>query len=268
MISREQPNWRVDVKWASGVLLALTLTFLIPLLTLSQLSSERRAVPIFEGIFEDALAQTGEDAPSLTSRVRVQFDYQPGEPLEVLPGSGVTIPAEQLGEEGPWEAVQLLAEEFAARTIAEGAPAVAGSLSGSPLEARYAVAMDGPGSRLVAYALLAHMLPAGLDNASRVANWPLQAQQNPGQEVQPIVGMFVTVEPARLQGLSSRDIGVLIVEEMAGVLLREGLDAAAELVSNVNLLNALNEGATLVRARLETLFEALLLAQEDRKSVV
>src|SRR5690625_97478 len=262
MISREQPNWRVDVKWASGVLLALTLIFLIPLLTLSQLSSQRRAVPIFEEIFADALAQTGEDAPAVTSRVRVQFDYQPGEPLEVLPGSGVTIPAGQLDEVGPWEAVQLLASDWAGRTVNAGAAAVARALSGSTLEARYAVAMEGAGARLVADALLTSMLPAGLDNGSRVANWPLQAQQNPGQEVQPIVGLFVTVDPGRLQGLSSRDIGVLVVEELAGMLLDSGLDAAAELVSNVNLLNALNEGATLARARLETLFESLLLAQE------
>lgn len=261
MLDREPPAWRIDAKWVSGILLALVVAVLVPVFSLTQLSARQRALPLLEQVLELTLLTGGED--DLAAGVRQDLEYEPGEPFELLPGAGVTISPEQLSRVTPSDAVTQLASALTGQIMAEGAPAALETVEGSALEPQLRAALEGSAAQLVRSLLVLEMLPAGIENGSRLANWPLQAQQNPGQEVQPIVGLFVTVPPEEIQGLSPRNVGVRAVEELAGILLNEGEAAASELITNPNLQARLDQAvAGPIPSELQDLFETLLLPQQ------
>jgi hypothetical protein len=83
------------------------------------------------------------------------------------------------------------------------------------------------------------LLPVGLDNGTRAANWQAQTAQNPGANVQPLVGIAVRVPPADLTGRSARQIGERVIDELALVLVQEGSAATQALVTNVSVADAL-----------------------------
>ena len=265
MFERNSSGWRIDAKWFSAVLLVLTLIVFVPLLGFSQLTTRERALPLLQGILRLTLMPPGSEG--VVQAVREEVGYVPGEPLELIPGAGVSVSASEVPELGVDEAVARVAAELSGQLIEEGAPAVAQRLAGSPLEEQFRRTLDGTARELVRASLLAAMMPSGLDNGSRLANWPLQAQRNPGEPVQPVVGVFVRVPPAELRGLSERQIGELVVIELADVLMANGLQAAREQVTNVNLLTRLEDSASgTARARVEELFTTLLMAREGMVS--
>jgi glycosyltransferase A (GT-A) superfamily protein (DUF2064 family) len=262
MLGSHTPGWRIEAKWASGILLVLTLGAAIPLFSFTQLSARQRAVPILEAILRLTLLPPGSDEAVETSTAGAGLE--PGERFELLPGTGVTAEPSALEGLSGQEAAARIARELAERTVSLGAAATAESLSASELAAQYQRLIDGAGRQLVRAALLSAMMPSGLDNGSRLANWRLQEQTNPGEPVQPIVGVFVTLPPADLRSLSARQIGERVVIELADVLVASGLPAARELVSNSNLLARLQSAANgPVRERLQELLLALLLPREE-----
>ncbi|MEX2534847.1 MAG: hypothetical protein WD273_04525 [Trueperaceae bacterium] len=262
MYERSTPDWRSDAKWFSGILLVLTLTLFVPLLGFSQLSSRERAQPILESILRLTLLPPGSDG--VVTAVREDVGYSAGGELELLPGSGVFVTAQELPDVTAQAASERIARALSESVITEGAAATAQQLEGSELGEQFDSALDGTARDLVRGTLVSVMMPAGLANGSRLANWPLQAQQNPGEPVQPVVGVFVRVPPAELQPLNVRQIGELIVVKLADILLAEGLEAAREQVTNINLLQRLDEGAIgPIREQLTELFATLLLSREN-----
>jgi hypothetical protein len=261
MLARNTPGWRIDAKWASGIMLALALFVAIPLFSFSQLSSSQRAVPILEAILRLTLVP-GSDGVVETAAVAEGLEA--GERFELLPGTGVAVEPSRLAGLSGRQAAATIARELAERTVSQGASATAEGLSESVLAGQYERLLDGAGRQLARAALQNAMMPAGLDNGSRLANWRLQAQTNPGEPVQPIVGVFVTLPPSELQGLSARQIGARVVTEVADELIASGLPAARELVSNSNLLARLESAANgPVTERLQELLLALLLPREE-----
>ena len=262
MFERNTSGWRIDAKWLSGILLVLTLVVFVPLLGFSQLTARDRALPLLEGILSLTLMPPGSEG--LVDAVREEVGYTPGEPLEILPGTGVVASAEEIEELSAQAAAERVAQVLSRQTIEEGAPAVAARLEGSPLAEQFGRALDGSARALVRASLLDALMPSGLDNGARLANWPLQAQRNPGEPVQPVVGVFVRIPPAELSALNERQIGERVVVELADILMSNGLEAAREQVTNVNLLTRLTESATgAAQARLEELFATMLMARQE-----
>lgn len=259
MYETDASDWRADAKWLSGILLVLVLAAAVPLFSFSQLSERQRAVPILESVLRLTLVPPGSDGT--VASVREELNYEPGGSLELLPGSEVRVPATELPNLTAESAIDRIAVELTDRVITSGASAGIPEGGAGELRRQIREALEGPGARLVRAALLAQMMPSGLDRGSRVANWPLQAQRNPGEPVQPIVGVFVRLPASELQGLNPRQIGERVVVELADVLLAQGIDEARALVSNPNLLQRLNDAAAgQASSSLEELYQALLLA--------
>lgn len=262
MFERESSGWRADAKWIIAVLLVVTLAAFIPTFSFSQLSARHRALPILERVLQLTLLPVGGD--DLTAGVRSELGFEPGQPLELLPRTGSYVETDALADLQASEALELMASDLSERVLRDGAPAALTRFEDSDLERQLRLALAGPATELVRATLVTEMLPAGLDNGRRLANWQLQARQNPGQPVQPIVGIFVRVPPDELANMNARQIGERVVTGLADLVLSDGLDAAKQAVTNRNLLARL-EGAVLgpIQSRLEQLFAVVLLSTEE-----
>src|SRR5690606_35582711 len=82
---------------------------------------------------------------------------------------------------------------------------------------------------------------------------------NPGERVQPIVGVFVTFPPRELQGATNREIGTAVVAALADEVMQGGLPQALAVVTNDNLRARLTRAVdTNFRAQAHELFSAVL----------
>lgn len=257
-----QPAWHRDVKWLSGILLVIALAAATLFFSLSQITERERAEPLLREVLELTLLP-GADAEQ-TVTVRRGIEWEPGERLQLLPGVEVFADPTELPDFTAEEGVSRIAGVLADRTVREGTEGARAFVSAPQLRTQLDAAFEGT-VPLLAYALIADaMLPMGLADGSRFANWPLQAVQNPGQPVQPVVGIFVYIDPNRLQNRSAREIAELVVARLAERILGQGLQAAEEAITNPNLeqvLVATVEGE--VRESLHELFSTLLVPYRD-----
>lgn len=254
-----QPAWQRDVVWLSAILLALAVLFGTLTFTQARLASESRGVAIVRGILRLTLLPGAEGG---NLGVRAGASYQAGQPLALLPGLEVYADATEIPTFTVDEAIGRSAGVLADRLVAGGSTAVLAVVTDPDLRSQVARALEGPVASLLRGALEAELLPSGLDDGSRLADWPAQAAANPGQPVQPVVGVFVYLEPAALGRMSEREIGVAVVQQLATTVLAEGLGAAQALVTNVNLGARLDQAADVTaRARAHELFATLLLGR-------
>lgn len=254
-----QSAWQRDVTWASAVLLALTVMAGVLLLTQAQLASEERGVPVIRSVLEMTLQPGG--APADLG-VRSGEAYRPGERLALLPGVEVFADPTEIPTFTVDQAVSRLAGVLADRLITGGSQAMLAAVADPELGAQLRAAVEGPIASLVRASLELEMLPAGLDDGSRLADWPAQAAANPGELVQPVVGIFVYVSPNRLRTMSQREIGVEVVGQLADLVMSEGIGAAREVIANANLRARLDAGADQrARAEVHALLESLLLGR-------
>lgn len=256
--SSRNPAWFTDGKWVSGILLAGLTLFAALSFVFSRATSPAQVQPVMERILELTLLPDGETVQPVA--VREESSYQAGEPLELLPGTGVLADLTEIPVFTVQEAGNRLAGVMTDAIVTSGTQEVLEQVRGSPLSAQLQAAASGPVRQLITAQLGAALLPAGLDNGSRLADWPLQARQRPGQQVQPIVGVFVLADPLELEQLSAAGIGELVVAGLADSLLTEGAAAAREMVSNANLLARLDEAiAGPIRTSLHGLLATVLL---------
>src|SRR5690606_7651967 len=255
--TERQPAWQRDVTWASGVLLALTVLVGILLFTQMQLASPDRGVPIIRSILQLTLQPGGDAIAGLG--VRAGSAYQTGQPLMLLPGLDVYADATEIPSFTADAAVSRSAGVLTGRLIDGGSPALLAGVSDPALAAQLRTAVAGPIAALMRAALESELLPSGLGDGSRLADWPAQAAANPGELVQPIVGIFVYESPNRLATLGLRAIGVSVIGQLSDTVMAEGLDAAMALVTNANLRARLQEGAGVdARATIHDLLVAIL----------
>jgi len=253
------PTWYQDGKWLSGLLLVPVLMALLLMVTLTQLSSPGPGRAVLQKALALALFPDGLEAATLPA-VELPTQVSPGEPLELVTGVAVFAAAEELDGLTPESARLRVADALAALLLREGLQGTLTRVANPQLAQQLSADFVSDLSRIY---LEAALLPAGLADGSRLADWRQQRANRPGQPVQPIVGVFVLVEPAELEPLTNRDIGVLVVRRLNEVLLTQGLPAAQALVGNANLLQRLNDTAQgEIRQALGAFLATTLIAEE------
>lgn len=259
--SERSPAWHRDVKWTSAVVLVLAVAVATLTFSLSELTVRTRALPVLNEMLTLTLAPSG-SSPELA--VRTGAAYTPGERLTLVPGVAVYADPTEIPTFTVDQAVDRIAGVLAEKTVQGGSAAALGLVTDAGIQAQLQRAFQGPVLDLIRAGLDAQMLPSGLEDGSRLADWPKQAAENPGKPVQPVVGLFVYADPAQLRSLTPRQIGVLVVSKLAEEVLKNGQAATQDNVVNVNLrarFDAALQGP--VPASLHELYAALFLARSD-----
>ncbi len=255
--SDRNPAWFRDLKWLSAILLVLSLAATTLFFSLSQLTSRGQSQALIRQVLEFTLLPEGSAEAAVA--VRQGVAYQPGEPLVLLPGVSVVADASEIATFSAEEAVSRIAGALADRVIQAGTGSVRELGSNAELTVQLEQAFATTVPLVVRSRMAEAMLPSGLDDGSRLADWPTQAAQKPGELVQPVVGVFVFAEPAELTQMSDREIGERVIELLADIVLSEGLPAAQAVVTNSNLQARLAASVDQqARADLHDLFGALL----------
>ena len=263
--NNRSPAWFRDSKWLSGILLVVVLAASILSFSLTQLTTANRAKLVLERVIELTLLPEG---VGQGLAVRQGIDFELGDRLQLLPGVEVFADPTEIEGLTTEDAQSRVAAVLAERVVSAGTAAALALVTDGDLTAQLERAFVGPVPFLTRLWLGASMMPLGLEDGSRLAQWEVQAAEQPGQPVQPVVGVFVLVEPERLRPLSEREIGELVVRELASTVLAEGLPAAQELVTSSTLLQQLSltiQGE--VRSSLHDLFITLLLSRGETVSV-
>lgn len=251
-----QPAWQRDLAWASAVLLAVSVAVGAALFSLARSSGPQTGVDLIESVVRLTL-RPGDGGVAVG--VSTLTEYRAGERLRLLPGLDVYADATEIpaftAEAAVNRGAGVLSDEF----VTGGAAAVLASVTDPALSAQLELALNGPIAALVNADLSRELLGAGLDDGTRLANWPAQAAANPGEPVQPIVGVFVTFPPRELQGATNREIGAAVVAALADEVTQGGLPQALAVVTNDNLRARLTRAVdTSFRAQAHELFSAVL----------
>jgi len=260
--SERRPAWHRDVKWVSAILLVVSLAVATLAFSLSELTTEQRAVPVLRAMLRVTLA--GESGGLSGLAVRTGASYQPGQRLALLPGVEVYADPTEVAGFTVDQAVNRIAGVLAQQTVQGGGAAALKLVSDATISAQLESAMKGPVPALITAGLDRHMLPSGLEDGSRIADWPKQAAAEPGKPVQPIVGVFEYADPATLSRMTSRQIGELVVAELASDVLSEGSSATRQKVVNSNLRSRFDTALSGdVPESLHQLYATLVLGHRD-----
>lgn len=225
--------WQVDVTWAAA-LLAWAAVAVATVAGMAARATAPDLGPALQAALLDAAFVEGAGAPLLVEEAPA---VRPTDPFEPLPGAGLEVPLAEL------EALDADAfrDRFATQ-LAAARGAGAGWLDGvaDPVLAAELAALDAAVLRPLAEAELRRALyPLGVADGSRAADWATQAQQNPGQPVQPIVGVLVRLPVGQVQGAGPALVGERVVAGLAGLLMDQGRPAAEAALANAQLSAAL-----------------------------
>lgn len=253
------PGWQRDVIWVAGTVLMVAAALTAAAVAWSRLADQENAQPLLiASLRATLLPGDGAEAEAPALAVRADSGIDAGEAFEALPGSGVQIDPSEAPTFDVAAALDRIAGVWSARLLSEGRDALFAGTSDPALQEQLRRVVDGPGAGLVEAELAEELMASGLGDGSRLANWPLQAQQDPGEPVQPVVGVFVFFDVAELQGLSDRQIGEAVVARLTGVTIEDGADAARDAITNVNLSARYEQGLSQARSALHQLFVAVL----------
>jgi len=229
-----RPGWQHDVRWLAALLLVGVVMVMAAASSLARLTAPSTAPTLARAVLTLVVGPSDEAvraAPTITG-------YQPGSPLALLPGLPVVIDADEIAAMAAATAVERIAAGLTDRLLEGGADAAWQSVE-DPIWREVLEQVGHAVVRPLVVTLLSDALgEVGVFDGTRAANWPQQAQQNPGAEVQPLVGVFVTFPPLALQGRSPREIGALIAAELARLMLAEGAAAARERLGNAEVAAA------------------------------
>ena len=252
------PAWQRDVIWVAGILGVLAALVAAAALAWSRASDATSGPLVLTEVLRVTLVPGGATAEPAALAVRSDDAIEPDAPLEVLPGAGVTIDPTEFDAFTTEAALDRAAGVWSERLLTGGREALLDGIGDATLSGQIRRTVDGPATDLVEGELAEELLPSGLGDGSRMANWPLQAQRAPGEPVQPIVGIFVTVDPDALQGLSPGQIGEVVIRRLAELTVAQGAGAARDTISNTNLSARYEQGLAQARSATHTLFEAML----------
>lgn len=262
------PGWQRDAIWTAGTILVVAALLTAAALAWSRTSDEASGTRVLEAglrltLLPDADARAASADAATALAVRTESEIVPGEPFEALPGSGVVIDPTELPGFDVQAALDRIAGVWSLVLLDEGRDALLRRVDDAGLRSQLARTIDGPGTDLVDAELADEMMPSGLDNGSRMANWPLQAQREPGEPVQPIVGVFVFVDAGELEPLSARQIGAGVVRRLAEIAVAEGADVGRAAITNANLAVRYEQGLSGAREALHELIVAMLSGNSD-----
>ena len=186
-------------------------------LAVAALATAPRVGVALQALLLDAAFAAGE--VSVPAAAPVAAAYEGSGPFELWPGTGVTRHRGRAGVAVGRGGARALGERLRRPTprrrrrldrVARGREPGGGSR-----HARRAVLHP-----LAEAELGRALLRLGIDDGRRAADWPTQAANNPGQPVQPIVGMFVTLPVKLVQGAGPRRVGERVVAGLATLLAR------------------------------------------------
>lgn len=260
--NERRPTWQHDVRWIAALALVVAVAFTAAASSLARVTAPAQAPGVARALLSLAIGPSDElvrAAPSASG-------YRPGEPLTALPGVPVEIAPDEITALDVDDVVEHVAVALGDRVLSEGATA---TWAAQGDEAWRTVLERAEGSLvrpLVVTSLRDALFDVGVGDGRRAANWPQQAQQNPGAEVQPLVGVFVTFPPLALQGRSAPEIGTLVVERLADALLTEGADAVRDRLGNAEVAGAFE--ATLAGPLRATVVDALAALTSARRAEI
>ncbi len=254
-----RPYWYQDAKWLTGLALVFVLSFTLLVFGLSRISAPEPAQEILRTVLELTLLPEGVEENSRLTALRQDPILRPGEPFELIPGVNIFAEESELTTLSAQAARLRVSNQLADAILNRGLNAALTQVSDPLLAQQLTDLLQGPVLQSLEALLEISMMPSGLADGSRLANWQLQRINNPGEPVQPIVGVFLFFDPARLEALASSEIGLLVVKTLAANVLSQGFEATLELVSNSNLQARLaqtvqEDGRQLLRDYLSTLF--------------
>lgn len=260
--TERSPAWHRDVKWVSAILLVLSVAVATLAFSLTELTVRNRALPVLQRMLQLTLAPQGPAGSTLA--VRTGSAYRPGQKLTLLPGVRVYADPTEVASFTVDQAVSRIAGVLAQRTVDGGSKAALALVTDAGIQAQLQQAFQGPVPELVTTGLGSLMLPSGLEDGSRLADWPKQAAKNPGKPVQPIVGVFVYTQPSKLATMTNRQIGEMVVSQLSADVLADGMAATRQKVVNTNLRARFDEALRgPVPSSLHQLFAAILLGRQD-----
>ena len=225
----------MEATWWAGLLAWMAVTA-ATLLAVSALATAPRVGVKLQELLLDAAFAAGE--VSVPAAAPVAAAYEGSGPFELWPGAGVTVTEGELASLSAAEARARLANAFADRRLADGAGWTA-SLADASLAADLDMLERAVLHPLAEAELGRALLRLGLDDGTRAADWPTQAANAPGQPVQPIVGVFVTLPVELVQGAGPRRVGERVVAGLATLLAEGGAEAARAAMGNAQLEAAL-----------------------------
>ncbi len=260
--TERSPAWHRDVKWLSAILLMLGLAVGTLAFSLAELSVRSRALPLLHEMLALTLLPEGSGNAGLA--VRTGAAYQPGQKLTLLPGVEVYADPTEVPSFTVDQAINRIAGVLTDETLRGGGPAALKLVTDAGIRAQLQQALQGTVPELVRAGLGAQMLPSGLEDGSRLADWPKQALDHPGQPVQPIVGVFVYAQPAQLRTMNNRQIGEMVVSKLADSVLADGTAPTQQKVVNSNLRARYDEALQgSVPASLHSFYATLFRGHQD-----
>ncbi|HLR47425.1 MAG TPA: hypothetical protein VK092_09730, partial [Deinococcales bacterium] len=229
--SNHDRDGRADLKWLSGLLLVVLLGAAAAGFSLAALAGNNRESPppSFGELLLDGVPESGRSA-------RPAGRWRPGEPYRLLDGVEVFADSGELPGLTPGAAGERLAAAFTDALRTGGSPAVLDLVADERLREQVGEALAEPVRELVRAQLAGGLLQAGLADGSRAADWRTQAAENPGSPVQPLVGVFVTLDPGLVDDLGPAGIGDHIMDSLTDAFMAEGEEAARALLANDTLL--------------------------------
>jgi hypothetical protein len=257
MRNDRRPAWLVDLKWMSAIVLVACVAVATLAAGAARVTAPVRSEPLAREVLTLVLGPAGTDVEVAVGA----RGYQVGQPLALLSGLDVFVDPTELDGFTVDDGVSRIAGVMTDRVLTVGGPATWATIDDEALRAQLEALERTTLRPLANAALQRSLLGVGLDNGTRAANWPAQAAQNPGQDVQPLVGIFVRTPPAAITGRTHRQIGELVVDGLALILADEGAAAAQSVVTNPNVNEALREAIDGpvrrdLHAALETSFSA------------
>ena len=262
-VNDRRPAWHRDAKWLTGLGAVILVALATLALSLTQVTAREPAQQVLAGVLQQTLLPAGLDDAAGVGDFHTGLDYTPGEPFLLLPGVDVAVEPQDLTLISPPQGRRMVAASLAESFVAQGLQGVLEQVEDARLREQLEEAATGPLREMLNVQLDRSLLPSGLDDGSRLANWRMQGAYAIGEPVQPIVGVFVLVDPNRLEALTNEEIGVLIVSELTHTVVHDGLPEAQALVTNPNLHVRLTETVEdQGKALVESVFSTLLIAQE------
>ncbi|MFN2321343.1 MAG: hypothetical protein ABR510_00090 [Trueperaceae bacterium] len=225
--------WQVDVTWAAALLAWAA----IAIATVAGMAARATAPDLGPSLHAALLDAAFVESAGALALVAEEPVVQLTDPFEPMLGSGVAAALPELASLTVDGARARVAADLATARL-EGSDWLDGVTD--PVLAAELRALDDAVLRPLAEAELRRALyPLGVDDGSRAADWATQAQQNPGQPVQPIVGIFVRLPVNQVQGAGPAVVGERVVAGLTDLLLDGGRPAAEAALANAQLSQAL-----------------------------
>lgn len=254
--TQTQATWQRNLVWSCAVLLGIATVCATVLWPISRLSSEQYGPQIIRAGVAAAL-------PSVNAVSIDAGGYEPGSALALLPGFDVYIDTTEIPTFTPEQAISRGAGVLTESLFTGGTPAVQQLAEHAAFAPQLPNLFAGALPSLLASEFQTTLFAAGLADNSRITDWRSQQAAQPGQDVQPLVGVFVQLNPADIDGLSVREIGMLVVRGLVDTLISDGQDATLALLSNSAHQAAFEQAVPAAKQRTHDLFTVLLYGFQD-----